>query len=218
MERFFEFDDYNTFIDWNLILIDKKISLPEPKTKYVEIEGCDGTLDLSEALSGTVIYNDRVISASFWTDYKTRDDRNRLFKEIRNLLHGRKVKIIEPDDLEHFFVGRISVKNEINNLAYGEIEIECVCEPYRYNLNNVVRTITLISENETVISIVNNGSKKIVPDIEVNGSINVETEKRKIPLNNGLHRILDIKLNPGVNSIKLSGEGTVTFKFREAVL
>lgn len=218
MERFFEFDDYNTFVDWNLILTDKKISLPDAKTKYVEIDGRDSSIDLSEALSGTVNYNDRIVSASFWTDYKTRSDRNRLFEEIRNFLHGRKLKIIEPDDLEHFFIGRVAVKNEINNLAYGKIEIECVCEPYRYSLDTTIKTVNLTSGNENVISLVNNGSKKIVPDIEVSGSIKIELDGEQIILNNGVHRILNIKLNPGTNSIRLSGDGTAIFKFREAVL
>ena len=108
MERYFKFDKFNTFTDWDLILTAKDVTPPEPKIYKVDIDGMDGTLDLSEALSGQVVYKDRTVSAKFWTDHGTRADRNYLLRRIRQAIHGKKVRIVEPDDPDHYlFVKKI---------------------------------------------------------------------------------------------------------------
>lgn len=142
MERFFLFDNINTFYDWNLILTAKDITPPEPKYKFINLDGMSGSLDLTEALTGKVEYNDRTIKASFWTDVGTRADREALLQEITRTLHGRKIKIIEPDDPEHYYLGRLKITSKKNILPYAEFSIEATCEPWRYAVEYTVRTIT----------------------------------------------------------------------------
>ena len=68
MERYFVLDKYNTWYDWRLICTAKDVTPPEPKTYYVELDGMDGTLDLSESLTGEISYKDRTVSAAFFTN------------------------------------------------------------------------------------------------------------------------------------------------------
>lgn len=218
MERYFILDKFNTWYDWRLILTSKDVTPPEPKTNYVDIDGMSGSLDLSEALTGEITYNDRTVSASFWTSEGTRKDRERLLRDIRIALHGKKIKIIEPDDPDHYFYGRVNITSESNIVPYAEFEIEAICEPWRYAVNDTIRTIEVNSQNMTKAVIHNNGVKTLCPDITVTGAVDITYNGVKIPLIAGTYKIPDIKLYHGVNIIGVSGNGSATFTYKEADL
>lgn len=218
MERFFIFDDKNTWYDWELILTSKTITPPEPKTNYISIDGMSGTLDLSEALTGETTYNDRKISAIFWTSEGSHKDREKLIREITTFLHGKKVKIIEPDDTDHYFYGRVKIASVINNLAYAEISLECDCEPWRYSINESVRVVTAAPQELTNVIINNGGVKTLTPVISVEGDIDIIYNNQNYSLTEGIYKIPDVKLYQGVNIIGVTGGGSVTFSYREAEL
>ncbi len=214
-ERFFILDKFNTFYDWDLILTAKNVTPPEPKTYLVDIDGMDGTLDLSESLTGSVVYKDRTVSATFWTDHGTRAERVSLFRSIRQAVHGRKLQIIEPDDPDHYFYGRVMIKKEVNNLAYAEISIECTCEPYRYALSDTIRHIVV--KDDSINMVFNNdGAKIITPEIKITGSITLSLDEYTTSFVAGTYKISDIRLRPGVNIVNVSGSGEVTFTYKEA--
>lgn len=216
--RFFILDKYNTWYDWDLVLTAKDITPPEPKTNYVNIDGMSGTLDLSESLTGEIMYEDRTVLASFWTNEGSYKDRERLLREIVSTLHGKKIKIIEPDDPDHYFYGRVKIKSQKNILPYAEFSIECICDPWRYKLNESVRRVDVNSQTVTETIINNNGVKSLNPEIIVTGSVNIIYDGVKTPLTTGSYKISDIRLRRGVNIIGVSGNGSVTFKYREGDL
>lgn len=217
MERYFILGNFNTWYDWRLILTSKNIPDPEPNTNYVKIDGMNGTLDLSESLTGEVTYQDRTITATFWTDKGTREDRQRLLREIRLALHGKKVKIIEPDDPEHYFYGRIKIKSEKNVLPYAEFTIEAVCEPWRYATYDSERSVVVRGGAVVDVVINNNGMKTLCPTITVSsGHVYITHEGVKTSLISGVYKLSNIKLRPGINIINVSGLGLVTFSYKEA--
>lgn len=218
MERFLIINEKNSYYDWHSILTKKDITPPEIKTNYVDIGGMSGSLDLTEALTGEITYKDRTISASLWTNHGTRKDRVALLTDIRYFMHGRKVNIIEPDDPEHYFIGRAKIKSESNNLAYAEIAIEFTCDPWRYALNESERIVNVDSSNAVDVVINNNGVKTLCPTIAVTGNINIIYDGTTTPLTAGNYKISDLKLYRGVNVIRVSGSGSVTFTYREATL
>lgn len=218
MERFFILDKFNTWYNWRLILTSKDITPPEPKTNYVEIDGANGTLDLSESLTGEVAYRDRTISASFWTDEGSYRDREKLLQEIVSALHGKKIKIIEPDDPTHYFYGRVSIKSVNNILPYMEFSIEAICEPWRYSVEDTTRLVKVTIPDIIDTVIVNNGVKTLSPIITVSGSINIIHNGVTTSLTDGSYKIFDIKLYRGVNIIRVTGDGSATFEYKEATL
>ena len=58
-------NEKSAFYDWNIVLTKAEIPLPTPKTYTVDIKGADGVLDLTEALTGDVQYNNRQIKLTF---------------------------------------------------------------------------------------------------------------------------------------------------------
>ena len=218
MERYFILDKINTWYDWRLVLTDKDVTPPEPKTNYVEIDGMDGTLDLSESLTGEITYKDRTVSASFWTSEGSFKERASLLRKIVTTLHGKKIKIIEPDDPDHYFYGRVKVKSLTNILPYATFTIEATCEPWRYAVDDTVRTIEVNSQIITNAVIHNNGVKTLSPVITVTGSVDITYNGVKTPLTAGTYKISDIRLRQGVNVIGVSGNGSATFIYKEADL
>lgn len=217
MERFFILDKYNTWYDWKLILTAKNIPLAEPKTKLIQIDGMSGSLDISEALTGEVTFKDRTITATFWTDYGTRKDREKLLQDITVALHGKKIKVVEPDDPDHYFYGRVKIKDVKNILPYLEFNLEIVCDPWRYAINEANRTVNASSEPISLV-IRNNGIKTLTPEIIVSGSVKLEYNGATVDLSTGAYTVSDIKFKQGVNTITVSGNGSVTFRYREATI
>ena len=67
------FGNKHTYDDWDLVLTDKLLGLPTPKTSSVDIEGADGSIDTSEVLSGEMFINDEETSyfdANNWEEYR----------------------------------------------------------------------------------------------------------------------------------------------------
>lgn len=217
MMRYFIFDKFNTWYDWRLTLTSKSIPDPEPKTNYISIDGAHGSLDMSEALTGEITYNDRTVTASFRTSEGTHAERMRLLREIKAALHGHKVKIIEPDDPVHYFFGRVKIKDPTADQVHLAFTIEATCEPWRYAVSESERVVQLGFDAVTVI-INNEGTKTLSPTIKIDGTVNITANGVTTELSDGTYRITDIRLRPGVNAVVLSGAGVVTFIYQEAEL
>lgn len=145
MRRFFIFDKFNTWHDWRCTLTAKDIPEAEPKYDYIELDGVHGTFDATEALTGEVSYSDRTLSASFMCSEGTYQEREALLRRIVASLHGRKVQIIEPDDPDHYFLGRVKVTNVAKFQSYMTFTLETQCDPWRYAIEETHRMVDLSS-------------------------------------------------------------------------
>lgn len=214
MERYFRIGQFNTYLDWHLILTSKDITPPEPKLYYVDVGGMDGTIDLSEALTSEVVYKDRTISATFWTDYGTRKDRVAILKRVRNI-HGRRFKIYEPDDPEHYFMGRVNILGELNTLSYAEVSMEMICEPYRYSTDYIERHVVVEADTDVNVVLNNNGHKIVGLTITVNSG--TLTFSDGTALTTGTYT--DYTVSPGANILEFSGVAAdATLSYREVYI
>ena len=218
MERQFKIGDFETWIDWDLILTSKDVTPPEPKSMYVDIDGMDGSLDLSESLTGGPVYKDRTVSATFWTDRGSRKDRSALIRDIVNNIHGKKLPIIEPDDPDHYFLGRVKVKDINNIIPYATISIEATCEPWRYLNEDITRYFKVNSLDPTALVFTNEGAKTVCPEIKITGAITLMYDGIETQLSAGVYKISDLKFKQGKNVVEVSGSGSVTFTYKEADL
>lgn len=216
MKRFLIIDKYNTAYDWGLLLTAKTVGDPEVKTNYIELDGASGSIDLTEALTGDVPYTDRTLAASFSMSDGTVQERGAVLQDIRAALHGRKVRIVEPDDPEHFLLGRVLIRGSTNTHSLSTLDIEAVCDPWRYAVNESERRVE--PKGHTDVVICNAGTKTVTPVITVSGTVNVTFNGLTTTLTDGSYTVSDIRLKPGANVIGVAGTGVVVFKYREAVV
>jgi predicted phage tail component-like protein len=125
------FGEKHTFNDWGLTLTSRPvISPPVPKTLYVDIPGGDGVLDLTNALSEDVKYENRTITFEF----NVLDARNRwsnIYSDILDYLHGQSMKIILDEDPTYYYTGRVQVNEWKSDKRTSTITIEANVEPYK---------------------------------------------------------------------------------------
>lgn len=211
------FGDYHTVTDWELILSAKTINPPTPKRVKVNIDGRDGTLDLSRALTGEMKYENREASFTFLATEGSYEERNELIKTITRAIHGKELQIIEPDNEGYYLVGECSVDNVVNNKAYGSITIKADCEPYYLAINEVKR-ILAPSDKPYEVILSNAGDKILTPTLTVDGTINLEFGTSKVSLSSGTYTLTGLRLQPGNTVISMTGSGFTTVSYREAVL
>lgn len=126
---------YHSFDEWGLYLSDRPdITNPSAKTMYIDIPGADGTLDLSDALTGDIKFNDRNLTFSF-ASTERRTAWYVLQSDISTKLLGRKLKIIVDDDPDYYYVGRISdIAQAPDSNSSTIFTMTCTVEPYKYEL------------------------------------------------------------------------------------
>lgn len=215
--RFMILDKFNSWYDWRCTLTAKDHPAPEPKTNYLSMDGANGDKDLSESLTGEPVYNNRTVTASFMCSEGTYKDREALLREIRTGLHGRKVKIIEPDDPDHYFLGRVKVKDEVKQSSYMTFGIEATCDPWRYAVNVTTRAVAVEGGSVDVV-FHNHGDKTLCPLLTVTGSVVISFNGGTTELTAGSYKVTDLRLPHGASVVGVSGTGTVLFTYREAML
>lgn len=215
--RGIQIGEYHTVEDWDLILNEMTINPPTPKLVSVPVDGRDGDIDLSDALTGEVMYNNREASFMFLVTGGTQIERENKIDEIINAVHGLKTSIVLPDDPDHYLVGRCSVSEVKNDRAYGSFRITANCDPYRYSLIETTRTVNATA-TATDFVLYNAGRKTVTPTLVVTGSVTLVYGTTSIGLENGTYKLPSLALRKGATPVKISGSGSVIITYREAVL
>lgn len=206
--------NYHSYNDFGLILSQKTIGTPSPKTEVIDIPGGDGVLDLTDFF-GDVKYENRILTFEFSTIVPQADFMN-LFSRVQNALHGKKMQIILDDDSEWFYVGRITVSEWKTDRNIGRLTIECDCEPYKYKIAETV--VTRAVDNATTQITLNNSRKRVVPVITTDAEMKIAFTGYSGTFNAGTFIIPELVLAEGKTVIKVTGTGNITISYREGVL
>lgn len=209
------FDDIHSFHDLNLILSAVKISPAKPKTNYIDIPGGDGSKDLTEA-HGEVKYSDRDITFTFTVfpkDEMTFEERQ---TAVSNVLNGKRCRITLDKDPYFYYQGRVTVDEYLQDRNLKQFTIKAVVRPYKWKQHETVAAFDLTSAVQTVI--LHNSKKSVVPTIICTGSTRIVFGDTIHTLGEGTFKVLDICLVEGINTLQLSGSGTVTFTYQEGDL
>lgn len=216
-KRGIKFGSYHTGIDWNLILNSQSYTPPEPKHNYISVDGRNGDIDLSEALTGEITYENGKGTYKFIATSGNYIDRNNLLNNILKVLHGQKMSIISDDDVDHYIIGRCDVSNVKNTNAYMEFTVNTICDPWKYRILETVRTVEVNNQTKE-LSLVNDGVKTVIPELKVTGSINIAFDSSNVALSDGVYKLTSLKLKSGLKILNVSGIGTLTVTYREANL
>lgn len=204
------FGEYHSWDDFSLILSQKIIGTPSPKTETIDIPGGDGVLDLTEFF-GETKYNNRNLSFEFSTKVPQSEFMN-LFSRVQNALHGQKMQIVLDDAPEWYYTGRISVSEWKAEKAVGKFTIDCDCEPYKTKLSE---TVVMETVDGPVSVILTNSKRSVVPTIDITGEVQLTFGVNFYTLAAGRYDLPGVRLVNGENTILLDGAGTATFTYLE---
>ena len=131
-----QYKGINTWEDWHLIPASKPLVAPaEPFTNYIDVPGAHGKIDLSEYLTGNVVYKNRSGSFQFFVagGYGFPEER---CNQIMNLLHGKRSIMVLDDEPQYYYTGRFSVTQPQSDSGNGRLSIgiNYELEPFKFIL------------------------------------------------------------------------------------
>ena len=185
---------------YGLILVDGyTLEPPEPKTYTVDIPGGNGVIDLTDALSGDTVYNNR--SQEFDLYAICVDNFEKLKTDVSNLLHGKSFDYKITMDPDYTYHGRFSVSSYVHstysNGKVGVIKVKIDADPYKYKKQQVIRADAVGG----VIVNCSSGRMRVRPTIETGGFLRVIFDKKKYELPQGTWNINDLLFTYGNNEI-----------------
>ena len=212
----------DTLENWGLLLLSDLLEESPPrKENLVEVPGMDGTLDLSDTLTGEPVYGTRAVSGTLfrragpWTI-------KALHAMLMDAYHGRRVTLTLPSDLYHHYSGVLLI-GDLSDDARGRIPFSMpAADPWRYKNEPTVVTATLAS-TEYVTIYLENERRRIVPTFKATAETRVRWKGTTYTLQPGyVFRDLDVRLDPGQNVIEAAlaspGTGELTVEYQEARL
>lgn len=219
--------DKHSYNDFGLILSKKEISPPVPQTNFVKVPMRDGSIDMTEALTGDVKYNDRIITLTFSVIDPIKEWGGKI-SVIENYLHGQKMNIIFDDDSGFYYVGRVAVDKFSSKKNIGTIVVKATVEPFKYDLlstavdwewdtfsfdNGLINEMgQLAVDGETTVTLLCR-KKRMFPIFTASAAMTVTYKGETYSLKAGSQKVYDIFLCEGENELTFKGSGTITIDY-----
>ena len=224
----------NTWDDWHLIPSSRPlVAPPSVVTKFVEIPGLDGSVDLTTAVTGYPTYSRRVgswqfIVANGYGDWAVR------YSEIMDYLHGRECTVILEDDPGYFYEGRMTVATWESGKNFSMVEITYELMPYKrefttsvddwlwdeFNFETgVIRDYSALRvDGELTITIIGSAGR-IIPEIIISAPMTVSYNGAEHSYAAaGTYHGVDFPIIEGEHDMTFTGNGIVTVYYRGGLL
>ena len=207
------FDKEHSYYDLGLMLTKyPDISPPVPKTKFVDVPGKDGALNLSKTLTGHMLYNRRTMQLSFailaprklWPD---------IHSEIMDKLHGQDMSIVLDDDPEYMYTGTLAVEAYDPGKVTSGVTITADLEPYK---KRILDTITAFTVDGTRTAAITVERMPTVPVIAASAAMSMTFGGVTYALEAGENEFPDVIMRSGAyNTFTFTGSGDVSLKYKE---
>lgn len=128
------FGDKNTYDDWHLVATERPcVAAAAPKTRYIDIPGANGSIDLTDALAGRASLSNREGSFEFYVlnDYDGYDWVS-IYDAVSAYLHGKKMRMTLEDDPDYYYEGRFSMNAWKSQKDWSTIVIDYNLEPAKH--------------------------------------------------------------------------------------
>lgn len=211
---------FNTLTDWKCAIGNNNyIGEPDTETYYIDVPGADGFLDGSEAIAGRAIYKSREIDVLFGGK-KPREEWDGFISEIRNFIHGKKIRITFSNDPNYFWTGRAYITDFDRSREIGQFHLSIPqADPYKYELKEQRDTITVSSSKMYTVKA---GGAAIVPVLNVqnigSSGLKVTGNGETYTLTSGRNRFPDFTVSDSDTVLTFSGSGTVEIVYRRGSL
>ena len=185
------------------------ITPPAVKVNYVDITGGNSSIDLTEAVGG-IVFEDGTMELKFsLRNYEKKE-------QMKNDLHGKRMNITLEKDAGFYYDGRIKCISDEWIKGIYELSFSVRLTPYKYEKHETLHHDRVDGISKYIY--LPNLRMPVMPQIAVEGNIVLTYEGLKFALNSGIYVIAELTLQEGLNKIKLSGTGGITFRYRRGQL
>lgn len=213
--------------DFGLGLLGVELGEAQVQTKTVDILGMNGSLDLSEAVTGYPLYKNATHKLTF--DFKDGNYDTWVAKssELKGKIHGKRLPVVLGNDI-YYYDARVSVDTSKINQHYSQIVITLDAKPYKLAIRSSVEDWIWDTFNfETDVirdyrDINVPGNIVIIGDVMPAGcvfdcsdeGVTVTYEGISCVLPKGKSTVPDILITEGEHVMTFTGSGTVSVEYR----
>lgn len=226
------FGDKNSWDDWHLIPSSRPtVSMPQPRSKWVDVPGVDGQINLYDELYGVPIYGNREGTFEFVIrDYMHRSW-EQLYTEIANHLHGRSMTMVLEDDPDFYYEGYFTLDAFKAGASASAVTIGYHLKPYKFpkdedydnwdptvydtNQMRAIKRVRVAGEGTVRIQV---NRSHVFPSFLCSAPMEATVNGKTIHLPRGWTPFVDVVLNKGEHTVTLKGTGRVTIDFRGGTL
>ena len=227
------FGDKNTWTDWHLIPSSRPLfNQPPVKTRFLEIPGAHGQLNMVTIATGRPVYGIRTGSLDFivapgYISWEL------AYSNIMNYLHGQTMTATLEDDLSYYYEGQFTVNSWKSGKSFSGITIDYTVKPYKKLVVSIQEgwlwdpfdfEIDYTTESSDYVNVQVSGSKTIA----IYGSPEPQTLKvtttatgMSVKFNNittdlplGTSHVPAVLLVDGANTLIFYGTGKITIDYR----
>lgn len=127
-----KFGSYDSWADWHLIPTSRPVvAPPTERTSFVTVPGRHGKVDMSWALSGGPIYDNRTGSFEFYVDTSKWNGWHTAYQTIMSKLQGTRTQLILTDDPSWYYEGLCWVDKWTSDERYSTITIKYDLYPFK---------------------------------------------------------------------------------------
>lgn len=204
---------------FGLVMTDESVLGPPPlKRCEVDVPGGDGSIDLSDALSGGPVYGNREHSLVLRMEVGGPREFERVKTEVSNLLHGRRLRYELTCDPGYSYEGRFEVDEYYSRLRSGCIRLKVAADPYKLREACTYR----VNAAGGIVVTLESGRRPVCPTFEFSSETIVACGDVVAQMQPGSYKVNDLWLHEGVNELYLNsylGHGNVAAeRYRGAVI
>lgn len=203
------FGDRYSREDYGAIMNYARVVPPAVKEVYVDIDGGDSAIDLTEAVGG-IAYEDAKIEFKFTLFSAEKAE------QMKGDIHGRRMEIVLEREPELFYQGRVSCTKVEQDGRLYEAYFTARVHPYKYERRESICEETVSDTEKEVL--LENGRMPVMPRIEVRGNVQLSYDGIRYRMGPGTYQMPEITLREGLNRLRLSGSGRVRFSYRKGRL
>lgn len=235
-----EINEYIQFMNFNsknekLYLIERNAPTPDEKEILKDIPFKQGVLDFS-ALLGSRVFKNREIEYVFMlfnTPYNQRKIVERNIKQ--KLMVHSKNKLFDTHDSNYYWLGKCKSVEVDNGEQFNQLKVTITfdCYPYMFSHTNyfddywdtfefdedVANYTKYIVKGSLEFPLFNAGSVAVKPEITVNNTFRVKVNDEDfIEFQTGSKQDYYLSLKPGLNKVRVEGNGTIQFHYQKEVM
>lgn len=235
-----EINEYIQFMGFNsknekLYLIERNAPTPDEKEILKDIPFKQGVLDFS-ALLGSRVFKNREIEYVFMlfnTPYNQRKIVERNIKQ--KLMVHSKNKLFDTHDSNYYWLGKCKSVEVENGERFNQLKVTITfdCYPYMISHTNyfddywdtfefdedVANYTKYVVNGSLEFPLFNAGSVAVKPKVTVDSTFRVKVNDEDfIEFQSGSKQDYYLSLRPGVNEVRVEGNGTIQFHYQREVM
>ena len=229
-----DFNDKNSYDDFDLIMESKVILPPSKKMIKGEVPFANSSYNFSTVGSGgEITYNDRNITVVFILPTISKIRLHVLYSKVLEWLQDvPQSKLIFGDMKDYYFLAEVETASSFEEIAIcGKLTVTFVAEPFKIGVNlegntlwdtfnfntDVMQDTSYDIVGSKSINIINVG-RLTIPTINITAAMTITLNSKTYNLVTGDNTIYGFKLLNGDNDMVVTGTGTIKFIFRKVTL